>query len=55
VTPNLHDFFRFGVYQRATVSGNLNINLIELPIVLWNHGLISLKQLGSLFDWSLIG
>jgi Protein of unknown function (DUF2949) len=25
--------------------------MIELPIVLWNHGLITLEQLGGLFDW----
>jgi Protein of unknown function (DUF2949) len=25
--------------------------MTELPIVLWNHGLISLEQLGSIFDW----
>ena len=23
----------------------------ELPIVLWNYGLISLEQLGQIFDW----
>ncbi|MGB8697885.1 MAG: DUF2949 domain-containing protein [Thermosynechococcaceae cyanobacterium] len=23
----------------------------ELPIVLWNHGLIDLEQLGAIFDW----
>jgi hypothetical protein len=24
---------------------------IELPIVIWNHGLIDLEQLGFIFDW----
>ena len=23
----------------------------ELPIVLWHHGLITLEQLGRIFDW----
>jgi hypothetical protein len=23
----------------------------ELPIVLWNYGLITLEQLGEIFDW----
>jgi Protein of unknown function (DUF2949) len=23
----------------------------ELPIVLWNYGLISLEQVGLIFDW----
>jgi hypothetical protein len=23
----------------------------ELPIVLWNYGLITLEQLGKIFDW----
>jgi hypothetical protein len=23
----------------------------ELPIVLWNHGLITLEQLGEIFNW----
>jgi hypothetical protein len=23
----------------------------ELPIVLWNYGLITLEQVGQIFDW----
>jgi Protein of unknown function (DUF2949) len=26
-------------------------SVTELPIVLWNYGLISLEQLGDIFDW----
>ena len=26
-------------------------NTTELPIVLWNYGLIRLEQLGEIFDW----
>jgi hypothetical protein len=26
-------------------------SVTELPIVLWNYGLINLEQLGQIFDW----
>ena len=26
-------------------------SVTELPIVLWNYGLIDLEQLGQIFDW----
>jgi Protein of unknown function (DUF2949) len=35
----------------ALVSRQRQPTVTELPIVLWNHGLISLEQLGSIFDW----
>jgi hypothetical protein len=35
----------------ALVSRQQQPTVTELPIVLWNHGLISLEQLGSIFDW----
>jgi Protein of unknown function (DUF2949) len=35
----------------ALVTRQQQPTMTELPIVLWNHGLISLEQLGSLFDW----
>jgi hypothetical protein len=35
----------------ALVSRQHQPTVTELPIVLWNHGLISLEQLGSIFDW----
>jgi Protein of unknown function (DUF2949) len=35
----------------ALVSRQQQPTVTELPIVLWNHGLITLEQLGSIFDW----
>jgi Protein of unknown function (DUF2949) len=35
----------------ALVSRQHQPTVTELPIVLWNHGLISLEQLGCIFDW----
>jgi Protein of unknown function (DUF2949) len=35
----------------ALVSRQHQPTVTELPIVLWNHGLITLEQLGSIFDW----
>ncbi|NJM77050.1 MAG: DUF2949 domain-containing protein [Acaryochloridaceae cyanobacterium RU_4_10] len=35
----------------AIVTRQQQPTVTELPIVLWNHGLISLEQLGSIFDW----
>jgi Protein of unknown function (DUF2949) len=35
----------------ALVSRQQQPSAIELPIVLWNHGLIDLEQLGFIFDW----
>jgi Protein of unknown function (DUF2949) len=35
----------------ALVSRQHKPTVTELPIVLWNHGLITLEQLGSIFDW----
>jgi Protein of unknown function (DUF2949) len=35
----------------ALVTRQQQPTMTELPIVLWNHGLITLEQLGSLFDW----
>jgi hypothetical protein len=33
------------------VSRQQKPSATELPIVLWNHGLIDLEQLGFIFDW----
>jgi Protein of unknown function (DUF2949) len=35
----------------ALVTRQQPPTVTELPIVLWNHGLISLEQLGNIFDW----
>jgi Protein of unknown function (DUF2949) len=35
----------------ALVSRQQQPTVTELPIVLWNYGLITLEQLGSIFDW----
>jgi Protein of unknown function (DUF2949) len=35
----------------ALVSRQQQPTVTELPIVLWNHGLITLEQLGCIFDW----
>jgi hypothetical protein len=35
----------------ALVSRQQKPSATELPIVLWNHGLIDLEQLGFIFDW----
>jgi hypothetical protein len=35
----------------ATVTRTQQLTVTELPIVLWNYGLISLKQLEHIFDW----
>ncbi|WP_404789011.1 DUF2949 domain-containing protein [Altericista sp. CCNU0014] len=35
----------------ASVTRNQQPSVTELPIVLWNYGLISLKQLEHIFDW----
>jgi Protein of unknown function (DUF2949) len=35
----------------ALVTRQHQPTVTELPIVLWNYGLISLEQLGSIFDW----
>jgi hypothetical protein len=35
----------------ALVSRQQQPTVTELPIMLWNHGLISLEQLGCIFDW----
>jgi Protein of unknown function (DUF2949) len=35
----------------ALVTRQRQPTVTELPIVLWNHGLISLEQLSSIWDW----
>jgi hypothetical protein len=35
----------------ALVTRQQQPTVTELPIVLWNYGLITLDQLGSIFDW----
>jgi Protein of unknown function (DUF2949) len=35
----------------ALVARHQQPTMTELPIVLWNYGLITLEQLGSIFDW----
>lgn len=35
----------------ATVTRTQQLSVTELPIMLWNYGLISLKQLENIFDW----
>ena len=35
----------------ASVTRTQQLTVTELPIVLWNYGLISLKQLETIFDW----
>jgi hypothetical protein len=35
----------------ALVSRQQQPTVTELPIVLWNYGLITLEQLGCIFDW----
>jgi hypothetical protein len=35
----------------ALATSQQNRGVTELPIVLWNHGLISLDQLEQIFDW----
>jgi hypothetical protein len=35
----------------ASVTRNQQPTVTQLPIVLWNYGLISLSQLEHIFDW----
>jgi hypothetical protein len=35
----------------ASVTRTQQLTITELPIMLWNYGLISLKQLENIFDW----
>jgi hypothetical protein len=35
----------------AVVTRSQQPTMTELPIVLWNHGLINLEQLSQIFDW----
>jgi Protein of unknown function (DUF2949) len=35
----------------ASVTRTQQLTVTELPIMLWNYGLISLKQLENIFDW----
>jgi Protein of unknown function (DUF2949) len=35
----------------ASVTRTQQLSVTELPIMLWNYGLISLKQLENIFDW----
>jgi hypothetical protein len=35
----------------ALVTRQQQPTMTELPIVLWNYGLITLEQLGEIFDW----
>ena len=53
--PNLIQYLQqdLGLSEAALalVSRQQQRTVTELPIVLWNHGLISLEQLGSIFDW----
>ncbi|HEY9824634.1 MAG TPA: DUF2949 domain-containing protein [Stenomitos sp.] len=35
----------------ALVTRTQRVSSTELPIVLWNHGLIDIDQLNSIFDW----
>jgi Protein of unknown function (DUF2949) len=35
----------------ASVTRTQQPTVTQLPIVLWNYGLISLKQLETIFDW----
>jgi hypothetical protein len=35
----------------AVVTRIQQPTMTELPIVLWNHGLINLEQLSQIFDW----
>jgi hypothetical protein len=35
----------------ASVTRTQQLTVTELPIMLWNYGLISLNQLENIFDW----
>jgi hypothetical protein len=35
----------------AIATRQQQLTTTELPIVLWNYGLITLEQLGEIFDW----
>jgi Protein of unknown function (DUF2949) len=35
----------------ASVTRVKQPSMTELPILLWNQGLIDLEQLGQIFDW----
>ncbi|MGB8699322.1 MAG: DUF2949 domain-containing protein [Thermosynechococcaceae cyanobacterium] len=35
----------------ALASGDRGASVTELPVSLWNYGLIDLQQLADIFDW----
>jgi hypothetical protein len=37
--------------SEIALATRVDPSVTELPIVLWNHGLIDLEQLSQIFDW----
>jgi hypothetical protein len=37
--------------EMALANRKQQSSMTELPIVLWNYGLIDLEKLGKIFDW----
>jgi hypothetical protein len=53
--PRLIDYLKqdLGLSESALAlaTRHQQPSVTELPIVLWNYGLINLEQLGYIFDW----